>query len=101
MRTVQEIFGTASGILAFMFRGPQKEKREKGAKKIRENEIAENFPNLGKDTDIQVQETKGVSNMMNPKRNTSKHTVIKMAKSKDKILKTARKIHKLHTRELS
>ena len=41
--------------------------------------------------------------MMNPKRNTSRHAVIKMAKRKDKkrILKAARKIHKLHTRELT
>ena len=88
---------------ASAFQGSEKAKREKGAEEIRENEIAENLLNLGKDTDIQVQETKGVSNMMNPKRNTSRHAVIKMAKRKDKkrILKAARKIHKLHTRELS
>ena len=65
--------------------------------------MPENFPILVNEINIQVQETKGVSNMMNPKRNTSRHAVIKMAKRKDKkrILKAARKIHKLHTRELS
>ena len=46
--------------------------------------IAENFPNLGKETDIQAQETQRVPNRINPKRITPRHIVIKMAKIKDK-----------------
>ena len=85
------------------FTGHRRRKERKEQRKTHEDKIPGNFPNLGKDTDIRVQETKGVSNMMNPKKNTSKHTVIKMQKSKDKkrILKGARKTNKLHTRELS
>ena len=36
---------------------PEGEEREKGAENLFEEIIAENFPNLGKETDIQVQET--------------------------------------------
>ena len=54
--------------------------------------IAENIPNLGEETYTQVQEAQRVSNQMNPKRNTPRHTVIKMTKIKDKkrILKATR-----------
>ena len=37
--------------------GSQKDKREKGAENILEEIIADNFPNLGKEIDIQLQET--------------------------------------------
>ena len=56
----------------------------------------ENFPNLGIEADIQVQEAQRVSDKMNPKRHALRHTIIKMTKVKDKerILKAARE--KLH-----
>ena len=37
---------------------PEKEKMEKGAESLFEQIIAENFPNVGKGTDIQIQEAK-------------------------------------------
>ena len=40
----------------------------------------ENFPNLEKETDIQVQEAQRVPNRINPKRTTPKHIVIKKEK---------------------
>lgn len=54
--------------------------------------MAENFPNLDKETDIQIQESQRVPNKMNPMRPTSSHIIIKMLKVKDKerILKAAR-----------
>ena len=54
--------------------------------------IAENFPNMGKETVIKIQEVQRVSFRINPKRNTPKHIVIKMAeiKEKERILKEAR-----------
>ena len=68
--------------------------REEGewAGKLSEDIIAENFPNLVKETDIQVQEAQRAPNKTNLKRFTPRHTVIKMAKIKDKerILKVAR-----------
>ena len=56
--------------------------------------MAENFPNLEKETHIQIQETpRYQKNKKNkPKRPTPRHIIIKMSKVKDKerILKTAR-----------
>lgn len=53
--------------------------------------MTENLPNLGKGTDIQVQEVQRISNKMNAKKPTRKHFIIKLAKLKEKILKAARK----------
>ena len=63
---------------------PEGEEREEGAENIFENIIAENSPNLGKETVTQVQEAQRVPYRINPKRNTPQHTVIKMTKIKDK-----------------
>ena len=54
--------------------------------------MAENFPNLKKETDIQVQEEQKVPNKMKPNRPTLRHIKIKMAKVKgmERILKAAR-----------
>ena len=55
--------------------------------------MAENFTNLGKETDIQIHEAAKVSNKMNPNRPTPTYIIIKSSKVKDKgsILKAARK----------
>ena len=54
--------------------------------------MAENFPNLKKEIDIQVQQVKRVPKKINTNRPNLKHTIIKIAKVKDKqrILKAAR-----------
>ena len=54
--------------------------------------MKENFPNLMKEIDMQVQEAQGVSNEMDAKRSTPRHIIIKTPKVKDKerILKAAR-----------
>ena len=44
----------------------------------------EKFLNLMKEIDIQVQEGQKIRNKMDPKRTTSRHTIIKMPKVKDK-----------------
>lgn len=46
--------------------------------------MSENFPNLKKETDIQVEERQKIPNRMNPNRPMSKHIIIKMAKLKIK-----------------
>ena len=72
--------------------GVPEEEKEKGPEKLFEKLMAENFPNLGQETDIQVQEAQRVPNKVNPKRNTSRHIIIKLGEVKDKerILKAAR-----------
>ena len=46
--------------------------------------MTENFPNLVKEMDIQVQEEQRVPNKMNPKRPTPRHIIIKKPKFKGK-----------------
>ena len=53
--------------------------------------MAENFPNLGKETDTQAQEDR-VPSEMNPERVTSRHIIIKMAKINTEILKRSKRI---------
>ena len=54
--------------------------------------MKENFPNLLKEIDMQVQEAQRVPNKMDTNRPTPRHIVIKMPKTEDKerILKAAR-----------
>ena len=71
---------------------PEGEERKKGPKKIFEEIIVKNFPNMVKERATQVQEAQRVPGRINSRRNMSKHTVIKLAKIKDKekLLKAAR-----------
>ena len=59
-----------------------------------------NFPNLVKETDIQVQEAQRVPNKLDLKSTTPRHIIIKMLKVKDKerILKAAREIKRVTLR---
>ena len=68
------------------------EEREKGTEKIFQEIKAENFPNIGKKQLTQIQEAQQVPYKINPRRNTPRHTIIKLTKIKDKekILKAAR-----------
>ena len=54
------------------YKGPRR-RREKEPEKLFEEIVAENFPNLVKETDIQVQEAQRVLSKMNPKRHKSRH----------------------------
>ena len=59
---------------------------EKGEQKIENlfEKIMDNFLNLVKEIDIQIQEMQRASNKMNPKRPTPRHIIIKMQSVKDK-----------------
>ena len=63
--------------------------------------MTENFLNLSKEIDIQVQEVQRVPSKMNPNRCAPRHIIIKIAKFKDneRILKAARE-RQLPIREL-
>ena len=71
---------------------PEGEEREKGPEKIFEEIVVKNFPNMGKEIATQVQEVQRIPYRINPRRNTLRHTVIKLAKIKDKekLLRAAR-----------
>ena len=51
--------------------------------------MKENFPNLMKEIDIQVQGTQRIPNKLDPKRTTPRYIIIKIPKVKEN-LKTAR-----------
>ena len=71
---------------------PEEEGKRKGHEKILEEIIFENFPKMGKEIAIQVQETQRVPNRINPRQNIPTHILIKLMKIKHKeqILKAAR-----------
>ena len=60
------------------------EEKEQEIGTLSENTVKENFPNLVKKIDIQVQEEQRVPNKMDLKRTTPRHIIIKMLKVKNK-----------------
>ena len=59
---------------------PEQEKKKKGPQKIFEEIIAENFLNIEKEIVNQVQKVQRVPHRINPRRNTSRHILIKLSK---------------------
>ena len=64
--------------------GIPEEEKKKGYEKIFEEIIVENFPNMEKEIVNQVQEAQRVPYRINPRRNMSRHTLIKLTKTKKK-----------------
>ena len=71
---------------------PEGEEKEKGAESLFKEIMAENFPNLVREMDLQVTEANRSPNFINARRPTPRHIVVKLAKvnDKEKILRTAR-----------
>ena len=71
---------------------PEEEEKKKVYEKIFEEIIVENFPNMKKKIVNQNQDAQRVPYRINPRRNMSRHILIKLTKSKQKgrILKAAR-----------
>ena len=71
---------------------PEEEEKKKAYKKNFEEIIVENFCNMEKEIVNQVQEAQRVPYMINPRRNTPRHILIKLkqTKHKERILKAAR-----------
>ena len=70
---------------------PEGKESKQGIKNIFEEIMSENFPNLGKEKDTQVQEAQTPNNL-EPKRPAPRHIIIKVTRHKDKerILKATR-----------
>ena len=71
--------------------GVPEEEEEQEIENLFEKIMKENFPNLAKEIDFQVQESQRVPKKLDPRRNTPRHIIITLAKMKDKeiILKAA------------
>ena len=63
---------------------PEEEEKKKGYEKIFEESIVENFPNMEKEIVNEVQEAQRVPYRIRPRRNTPRHMLIKLTKTKDK-----------------
>ena len=61
---------------------PEEEEKKKGHEKIFEEIIVENFPNMEKERVNQVQEAQRIRYRINPRRNTRRHILIKLTKTK-------------------
>ena len=71
---------------------PEGEEEKQETENLFEKIMKENFPNLVKEKDIQVQQAQKVPDELGPKRTTPRHIIIKMpkVKNKERILKAAR-----------
>ena len=71
---------------------PAGEDREQGIETLFEKIMTENFPNLVKEKDTEVQGAQRVLNNLDPKRSTPKYIIIRMArpKAQKRILKATR-----------
>ena len=63
---------------------PEGEEEEQEIENLFEKIMKENFPNLSKEIDIQVQEAQRVPNKLDKKSTTPRHIIIKMLKFKDR-----------------
>ena len=66
--SLRELWDNIKYTNAWITWAPEAEEREKGAYDTSDEIMAENYLNPKKETDIQFQELKRVSNKMNPKR---------------------------------
>ena len=73
------------------YSSPRRRRQKKDHEKILEEIIVENFPKMGKEILTQFQEIQRIPNRINPRRDTPRHTLIKLMKIKHKeqILKAA------------
>ena len=81
---------------------PEGEEKEQETGNLFEKIMKEKFPNLVKEVDMQVQEAHRIPNEMHAKRPTSRYSIIKMPKVKDKErnLKSSMRIELVTCREV-
>ena len=96
--TITELSGTIKHNNIRIIGIPEEEERGKGAESVLKGIIAENFPDLGKEKGIEIQEAQRTPFRRNLNRTSARHIIVKLAKYKDKekILKAARDKHALH-----
>ena len=71
---------------------PKGVEKKRGLEEIFEHIVAENFPNLAKETSIHVQEAERTPPKINENRPTPRHVILPFSnlRSKEKVLKEAR-----------
>ena len=71
---------------------PEEEERQRGVQGLCQQIIAENFSNMGKNTDIKIQEAQRTPIRLNKNRPSTRHIIVKFTKysGKERIMKAAR-----------
>ena len=75
---------TPSSVINTCIIGIPKREERNGAEHLFEEIITEKVPNLGKETEIQIQEAQRATNKISPRMSMLRHIVIKTGKSIDK-----------------
>ena len=90
--SLRDFWDNIKGSNIWIIGVPEEEEKKKEFEKNFEEIIVENFPNMEKEIGIEVQEAQWVPYRTNPRRNTPRHILIKLRKTKHKerILKAAR-----------
>ena len=90
--SLRDLWDNIKGTNIQIIQVPEEEEKKKGYEKIFEEIIVENFPNMEKEIVNQIQEVQRDPHKINPRRNTPRHILIKLTKTKHKetILKAAR-----------
>ena len=82
--SLRDLWNNIKGTNIRIIRVPEEQKRKKGYVKIFEEIIVENFPNMEEEIVNQVQEAQRVPYRINPRRNTPRHILITLTKTKHK-----------------
>ena len=82
--SLRDLWDNIKGTNIWIIGVPEEEEKKKGYEKIFEEIIVENFPSMEKKIVNQVQEAQRVPYMINSRRNTPKHILIKLTKTKHK-----------------
>ena len=70
---------------------PEGEEEDQEIENLFEKIMKENFPNLAKEIDIQVQDAQRVSNKLDPRRSIPRHIIIKTPRLKIENLKSSKR----------
>ena len=89
LRNLQDIFKHSNIRITWV---PEGEEEDQEIENLFEKIMKENFPNLAKEIDMQVQEAQRVQKKLDPKRNKPRYIIITLPKMKDneRLLKAAR-----------
>ena len=90
--SLRDLWDNIKHTIIWIIGVPEEEEKKKGYEKIFEEIIVENFPNMEKEIVNEVQEAQRVPYRIRPRRNTPRHMLIKLTKTKHKerILKAAK-----------
>lgn len=89
--TIRDLWDNIKWAISAHNIGIWRRRKRKGIENVFEEIMAENFPNLKKETDVQLQKAQRSQIRQNPNRHRLKHVILTMAKIKMRILKNGKR----------